>query len=239
MSARDQISDYLLGELDAADRARFEAALETDAWLAAEVARLRPVVARLDALEPAAWAPLPDLPPLVALPPEPAREAAPPRPARPARTGWWRRSLTLRPLPAGALAAALLALGIAAGLLLGGGDDEGGSSGGRVLALAPVEPLGGAAAGTARLAADRATVHLTGLPPSKDGEFYELWLLNGPEDLVSLGSFSVPASGEIDVTVPVPGDAKSFAAIDVSVEPPDGDPAHSKQSVLRAPLQAS
>jgi hypothetical protein len=33
----------------------------------------------------------------------------------------------------------------------------------------------------------------------------------------------------------VPGDAEGFAAIDVSVEPADGDPDHSKQSVLRAP----
>jgi anti-sigma-K factor RskA len=66
-----------------------------------------------------------------------------------------------------------------------------------------------------------------------------LWLLNSPEDLVSLGSFSVPASGEVDVTVPVPGDPDAFGALDVSVEPPDGNPAHSSKSVLRAPLSAS
>ena len=46
----------------------------------------------------------------------------------------------------------------------------------------------------------------------------------------------MPASGEIDVTVPVPGDAGAFKALDVSVEPADGDPAHSAQSVLRAPI---
>jgi anti-sigma-K factor RskA len=234
MSARDQLSDYLLGELSDAERARFEAALAADPGLAAEVERLRPVVTRLETLEPPVWDPPSDLPPLPSLVEEPAAPAAPRRPR------WWQRSLVLRPLPAAALATVLLALGVTAGALVaaGGGDDEGG---GRVIALAPVEPLGGQATGTARFAAsgERATVHLTGLPPSEDGEFYELWLLNAPDDLVSLGSFQVPASGEIDVTVPVPGDPEAFQALDLSVEPADGDPAHSAQSVLRAPLAAS
>jgi anti-sigma-K factor RskA len=220
-----QLSDYLLGELDAEARADFEAAIARDPELAAEVERLRPVVARLHSLDVAAWEPV------GAVPPPPA-VAAVPRP----RPRWWQRSLVLRPLPAAALASVLLALGIAAGLLLEGGAD---APGGRVIALAPVAPLGGQAAGTARLAADRAAVHLTGLPPSAEGEFYELWLLNAPDDLVSLGSFSVPVSGEVDVSVPVPGDASGFGAIDVSLEPADGDPAHSKQSVLRAPLAPS
>ena len=39
--------------------------------------------------------------------------------------------------------------------------------------------------------------------------------------------------------VPVPGDASAFRALDVSVEPADGDPAHSAKSVLRAPLAPS
>ena len=83
-------------------------------------------------------------------------------------------------------------------------------------------------------------MRVTGLEPSADGEFYELWLLNSADDLVSLGSFDVPASGEIEVTVPVPSGAEdSFAALDISVEPGDGKPAHSGRSVLRAPLQAS
>jgi anti-sigma-K factor RskA len=220
MNAREHLSDYLLGELDAGDRARFEQALRQDPGLSAEVERLRPVVARLDALDPAAW----ELP--GAVPPPPAVTA-------PARTRWWQRSLALRPLPAAALAVVLLALGIAAGVLL---DRRGDTGTGRLLALAPVEPLGGAATGTARVSTDRATVHLTGVRPSEDGQFYELWLLNAPDDLVSLGSFTVPASGEVDVSVPVPGDARGFAALDVSVEPPDGDPAHSTRSVLRAPL---
>jgi anti-sigma-K factor RskA len=234
MSAREHVSDYLLGELSDAERARFDAALAADPELAAEVERLRPVVSRLETLEPAAWEPAGDLPPLPALSPGAERAPAARRPR------WWQRALVLRPLPVAAIATVLLVVGVAAGLLLAGGDADD-AGGGRVIALAPVEPLGGQATGTARFAAsgERATVHLSGLPPSEDGEFYELWLLNGPDDLVSLGSFNVPASGEVDVTVPVPGDASAFRALDVSVEPADGDPAHSAKSVLRAPLAPS
>ena len=48
----ERLSDYLLGELDARERAAFEAELARDPALAAEVERLRPVVTRLESLEP-------------------------------------------------------------------------------------------------------------------------------------------------------------------------------------------
>jgi anti-sigma-K factor RskA len=225
MNARERLSDYLLGELSPAETSRFEAALAADADLRAEVERLRPVVARLEAIEPAAWDPPEPPPPVV---PDVAREPSAPR--------WWQRRLTLRLAPAAALAAVLLALGVGAGLLARGG---GGDDGGRAVALAPVAPLGAGAQGTARFETSRgrAVVHLAGLRPSRAGDFYELWLLNSPSDLVSLGSFRVPASGEVDVTVPVPADPARFSALDLSLEPPDGNPAHSKRSVLRAPLK--
>jgi anti-sigma-K factor RskA len=226
----ERLSDYLLGELDDGQRAAFEAELARDPALAAEAERLRPVVTRLETLDAAAWDP-PEAPALAPLP-----RQAPDRP--PSR---WRRAFVLRPLVAGALAALLLALGVGAGLLLGDGGDDDGAVRGQVLALDPVEPLGGAAHGTATISArdGRADVQVRGLKPSADGDFYELWLLNSPDDLVSLGSFRVPASGEVDVSVPLPGNPDDFAALDVSVEPPDGDPAHSSRSVLRAPLRPS
>jgi anti-sigma-K factor RskA len=239
----ERVAGYLLGELPPDERAAFEAELESDAALRTEVERLAPVVSRLEAMEPAAWEPLPAPPPL-ALPPaaEPAEPALEPEPERERGAAWWRRSLTLRPLPAAALAVVLLALGIAAGILAGGGADEGAVSAGRVVTLAPVEPGGDdGAEGTATLAGsgDRATVKLRGLPPSEPGQFYELWLLNTVDDMVALGSFSVPASGALDVTVPLPADAGRFGALDLSLEPDDGDPAHSTTSVLRAPLKSS
>ena len=110
-----------------------------------------------------------------------------------------------------------------------------------MLALEPVEPAGRSAHGTVTILArdGRARFSVRGLQPSTDGAFYELWLMNSADDLVSLGSFRVPSSGEADVTVPLPADPDGFAALDISAEPADGDPAHSTRSVLRAPLKTS
>ena len=98
-----------------------------------------------------------------------------------------------------------------------------------MLALDPVEPAGGSAHGTATILAGggRARFTVRGLKPSANGGFYELWLMNSADDLVSLGSFRVPASGKAVVTVPLPADPDGFAALDISAEPADGNPAHS------------
>jgi hypothetical protein len=217
----ERLLDYLLDELDPGERAAFEAAPER----VAEAERLRPIVTRLEALEREEWDP-PQAPAL-ALPRVPG-----PQPPQ--------RRLTLRPVVAVCLTTLLLAIGVGAGLVLGGRDAGDGIDGGRRLVLEPVEP-GGGARGTVTIEArdGRATFRLRGLTPSANGNFYELWLLNSADDLVSLGSFSVPASGEADVTVPLPADPDGFAALDISVEPGDGNPAHSTRSVLRAPLKAS
>ena len=73
-----------------------------------------------------------------------------------------------------------------------------------------------------------ATCALSGLPPSSDGDFYELWLLGDDGELVSLGSFRVPASGAGRARACLlPVDPARFRFLDVSREPADGDPAHS------------
>jgi hypothetical protein len=224
----ERLVDYLTGELAPEERAAFEA----DPARVAEAERLRPVVTRLESLEREEWEP-PEAPALV-LPrraePEPERARAPRR---------RRRVLTLRPLVAAGLALLLLAIGVGAGRLLGEG---GGPDRGRVLALDPVEPAGRSAHGTATIlgrAGGRARFVVRGLKPSANGGFYELWLMNSADDLVSLGSFRVPASGKAVVTVPLPADPDGFAALDISAEPADGNPAHSASSVLRAPLKPS
>jgi anti-sigma-K factor RskA len=222
----ERLLDYLAGELAPEERAAFEA----DPARVAEAERLRPVVARLESLERDEWDP-PQAPALVLQArPEPA-----PAPASAPRR---RRVLTLRPLVAAGLALLLLAIGVGAGRLLGEG---GGSDRGRVVALDPVEPAGGAAHGTATILAHggRARFVVRGLKPSANGGFYELWLMNSADDLVSLGSFRVPASGNAVVTVPLPADPDGFATLDISAEPADGNPAHSASSVLRAPLKPS
>ena len=219
----ERLFDYLLGELAPEERAAFEA----DPARVADAERLRPIVTRLESLEREEWDP-PEAPALV-LPGAREPERAPRR---------RRRVLTLRPVVAAGLALLLLAIGVGSGRLL---DEGGGNDRGRVLALDPVEPAGGSAHGTATILAHggRARFIVRGLKPNANGGFYELWLMNSADDLVSLGSFRVPASGKADVTVPLPADPDGFAALDISAEPADGNPAHSASSVLRAPLKPS
>ncbi|HSJ74392.1 MAG TPA: anti-sigma factor [Miltoncostaeaceae bacterium] len=217
---------YLLGESTTEERAAFERRLREDDVFRREVERLRAVVADLEALPPEAWEhgrvpPLPDLPLLPA--------AAAPERARPRWAAWW---------PAAAVAAclALIAVGVGIGALVFGGDDEGGA-GGPAFTLARVGEGGPAATGQARVVSseDRLRVQVSGLDPSASGGYYELWLLDGPDRLLSLGSFRVPASGAAEVTVPLPVDVTDFRYVDVSVESADGDPGHSGVSVLRGP----
>jgi anti-sigma-K factor RskA len=176
-----------------------------------------PLLARLEALGPDEWRPEP--PPALVMPPE---TYAAPR----------RRALTLRPLPA--LAAVLLLLALGAGGALVATDRDQDRPPGRALALSPLQP-GGAAQGQVRLAraGGRATLKVSGLAPSRRGEFYELWLLSPPGDLVSLGSFRVSTGGRATLQVPLPVDPSRYRFLDVSVEPDDGDPAHSSRSILR------
>ena len=160
--------------------------------------------------------------------PWPAEEEARPASAR--------RRLSLRPVVAALAAAVLLAAGVGAGILIAGGDDA--ADGGPVqVDLAPVDS-GGGASGVARLrpeAGGRASVSLSGLEPSRGGDYYELWLLGKDGELVALGSVRVPESGEAELDVDLPVDPRQFQFLDVSREPGDGDPSHSGDSVLRGP----
>ena len=135
-----------------------------------------PLITRLERLGPDEWRPEP--PPQLVLP----REAQ----ATPRR----RRALTLRPLPAIAAALLLLAVGAGGALIATSGDEDPG----RTLALAPLA-RGAGGDGKVEIArtGGRATLAVSGLAPSRRGEFYELWLLSPPGDLVSLGSFRVAA----------------------------------------------
>jgi anti-sigma-K factor RskA len=174
-----------------------------------------PLITRLESLGPDEWRPEP--PPELVMP-----RAAEPAPRR-------RRTLTLRPLPAFAVALLLLAVGAGGALIAGSRDSEPG----RTLTLAPLGQ--GAGEGKVRLAraGGRATLVVSGLGRSRPGEFYELWLLSPPGDLVSLGSFRVGAGGRATLEVPLPVDPSRYRFLDVSVEPDDGDPSHSARSVLR------
>ncbi len=69
-------------------------------------------------------------------------------------------------------------------------------------------------------------------PPSGDG-FYEVWLLGADAGAVALG---VLESGTGRFPVPAGVDLADYATVDVSLEPLDGDPAHSTDSVARGAL---
>lgn len=217
-------SAYLLGELDPAEAAAFERAMETDAKLRAEVERLRPVVTRLERLPAETWEAAE--PPPLALPADSGAGSAAHAARRP-------RRLILRPLVAAACAVVLLAAGIGLGVWL-----DRNPSPSEQLALQPVGDVDPAASGKVSLDSDGVNVRVSGLKRTGDGEFYELWLLGADKRLVGLGSFRVNADGAATLTLPLPVDPKTFTYFDLSLEPADGDPGHSGVSVLRGPSAA-
>lgn len=79
-------------------------------------------------------------------------------------------------------------------------------------------------------------VDLAELPDPGEDAFYELWLLDlDAGELVSLG----PVNGQRTFRLPDAIDVGTYPTIDVSVEPTDGDPTHSGDSVLRGPISAA
>jgi anti-sigma-K factor RskA len=68
--------------------------------------------------------------------------------------------------------------------------------------------------------------------PETDG-VYEIWMIDGSiNEMVSLGT----ASGDGTYAIPAGVDPSALPVVDVSVEPLDGDPTHSGQSILRGTL---
>jgi anti-sigma-K factor RskA len=226
---RDQaIAAYLLGELDEVERAEFDRHLAGDPGLRGEVEGLRGVVSSLATLPEQAWTPAE--PPPLSAPGEAARRARAPR----ARPRAWRWTPARLAATAG-LAALLLGAGIWIGTVVD--DDPGGvgSLGGSSIALTPLRD-GDAARGELTVAeddGDRASLSVSGLTPNRN-DFYEVWLL-GDRGLVSLGSFRVGADGSATAELALPVDPARYGSFDVSLEPDDGDPSHSSDSVLRGP----
>jgi len=231
-----ELAAYLLGELGADERAAFERALAQNAALRAEVERLRPVVARLDALPAEGWEDAPEPPPL-RLPSETAASTvAPPR----RRRRWLHRPLVVRPAFAALGAAALLALGIVVGTLVdgsGGAPNAPTVAAERSIALQPLQ-RGAAAHGRALVAAagggaQRVTLRLRGLPPSRAHQFYEVWLMDANGPLIAIGSFRVGADGRATLQLPLPVQATRYQFFDISVQPEGDNANHSGDSVLR------
>lgn len=137
------------------------------------------------------------------------------------------------------LAAAAAVTGIAVGAVAMAGLQD--RSTGTVVARAQLEPLPDkSASGTAVLstAGDTRdlTVDVAGLSNPTDA-FYEVWLL-APDGsrLVSLGMLQPGEATTFEL--PVDLDVAEYPVVDVSLEPMDGDPAHSTDSVVRGTLPA-
>jgi hypothetical protein len=144
----------------------------------------------------------------------------------PARPGRWL---------AAAAAVVLLVVGV-----LGGGIALGRASNdqqGTPVALHPL-PNGvatGDAGGKARLLADGGMkLDVAGLPTTQNGEFYEVWLYDPPTGrMLAVGV--LPPDGKGSYTLPKASE-QGYSAVEISLEPNDGNPGHSKVSVLRGPI---
>jgi hypothetical protein len=132
-----------------------------------------------------------------------------------------------------AVAAAIVVIVATAGIVSLARRDDGDAKAVQEVALTEVDESG--ARGSAALVRDgngyALRVDTTGLT-NRDGTYYELWLMNpDTNSFVSLG----PVLPGTRSTHPLPAGVttKTDPFVDISVEPLDGDPAHSTVSVLR------
>lgn len=176
----------------------------------------------------AADPPAPD-PTLRSVPAEPPATPAPPgSPATSA--GRWTRWVA-------PIAAAVVGIALGAGAVIVVQNRENSVT---VDATAPLTPVPGGPLppsdgqlGTAELVTARSgqqvRVDATGLPAAVSTA-YEVWLFGDDGRMVSLGTL---ADGSGSFTVPSGIDTGQYRTVDISDEPPDGNPAHSGISLVR------
>jgi len=157
------------------------------------------------------------LPPLAAFGPRPKEPA--PRTGRPHR-GWI------------AAAAALVVVGgVTAGVLTSLQHSA------PVVATTALHPLTGPSTASGKVVVTanhdlrQMTVVSTGLAPPAKGDFYEVWLLQpATNKMLAVGELSPSSASHFVVSSSL---MAGYSAVDVSLQSNDGDPAHSKISVLR------
>jgi hypothetical protein len=145
-------------------------------------------------------------------------------PLRPRRTRPW--------LIAVAAAVVGAAVGAGAVAVLQGDDD------GSAVAAAELDPLEDAdASGSARVVERPDGTRVLELDleaPALDDAYYEVWLLK--PDVSGLVPVGTTEAGTSQFEIPAGLDLGQYPVVDVSVEPLDGDPAHSGDSVVRGEL---
>ncbi|MEE8603394.1 anti-sigma factor [Euzebya tangerina] len=101
------------------------------------------------------------------------------------------------------------------------------------VAVAQLAPLESGVEGTTAELLDASTMVLQPDLVMQAGSYYEVWLLDeAAQSLVSLG----PLREDGRYTIPDGVTIDEFPVVDVSIELPDGNPAHSGRSVLRGTL---
>lgn len=235
MNDRNEIlNDYLMGDLSPERRAELLAEIERDPLLAAELERLSPLVASLEELPAEAWDGV-DAPPLKL----PAAQDVPVAPRTKRSAGFWRTPLTLRPIPAFAAVLAVFAAGFVVSTIAS--DDGNAPAAGPVVAradLAPVRAVSSTATGEAAVEDEghRIRLRISGLARNHDDDFYEAWLMDSKNGLVSIGAFRVGDDGMATLDLPLPVATDRFPVVDISLQPTNGKPDHSGVSVLRGTL---
>ncbi len=206
--------------LEARERPVAERLLVEDPLFRAEVDLLRGTARELGELELGDWRPVPP-------PPRDDDRAVTRRPPSGARRRRSRAGRRAAWTAAPAVAAATIAVVLLAG---GGGDPPP-----RAATTITLNALGGVP-GEARLvlAGEEAQLRGRGMPPSGAHDFYEAWLADARGRMVSMGTFRVGRDGRVDVRMAVGVDVRRYRIVDVSLEPDDGNPAHSTRSVMRA-----
>jgi anti-sigma-K factor RskA len=228
----DSAGPWVLGAFDESEQHAFAAHLETCDACRREVADLQPVADVLPMAAPQVVPP-PELKGrimavvrseaqlLQATGPEADRVAA--------RPGRWRRLAApfgrLRPLPAVALACALLAVGVAGGVLLSAGEDTVSHPG--------FGPRGAQVA--LNVTGEHGELDLRGMPAPPPGRVYQVWLVRGrdrPRPTHTL--FTVPRDGRAQVDIME--SLKGTDRVLVTAEPPGGSEQPTSQPVVGATL---
>ncbi|MGI8458140.1 MAG: anti-sigma factor domain-containing protein [Propionibacteriaceae bacterium] len=176
------------------------------------------------------------------VPPDPAAvvSPAPIAASEPTRQGWSRRGLVLLAAAVGLIVGVSGVLGIGRAFRTEPTANPGPPV--EVIARTTLAPLPGkTGSGSAELVRDAAGTELRVQVDAAGtaDDFHELWLINTDgKRMVSLGT--LPPSGVGSYPVP-PGLAQQLGAyriVDVSIEPYDGNAAHSRNSLVRGTLPA-
>jgi anti-sigma-K factor RskA len=232
----DAAGSYVLNALTDDERVEYEAHLASCPECRAEVSELR-VAAEALPVSPPPMVPPPALKARIMA--EVEREAAllasagkpdrahAPEPKRRERRRLGSGALAFPRAALGALACALVAVGIGVGALLFAG-----GSGARTI---PFESTLQQASAELELTDDGATLTANGLPPTAPGKTYMVWIQRKNGAVEPTSAFFTPGR-DGSATASMPGEMKDVKAVLVNTEPVGGSRAPTSKPVLTASL---